>query len=165
MAMTPIRAAAAAPPAMVRPFALLVFVGVALDPEPETCASWYPKPVVVYATPLEVVVKTLVAVTVAEQPVQEVHGADVLHVPLVQPGQVEAGQLPLSHQEVQGPAVQEPPEVHGPELPQPPGPPPNGPPAFGPHPPPPTPKPKAPVNWVAQLPVGVPVPHGPEEMP
>jgi len=58
MAMTPIRAAAAAPPAMVRPLALLVLVGVALEPEPEpeTCASWYPKPVVVYVTPLEVVV-------------------------------------------------------------------------------------------------------------
>jgi len=55
MAAKPRRAAAAAPPAMVRPLPLLV-LDEELVLEPDACASLYPKPVVVYATPLEVVV-------------------------------------------------------------------------------------------------------------
>jgi hypothetical protein len=57
MAAKPTRAAAAAPPAMVRLLPLLVLEDEALVLlVPEACASLYPKPVVVYATPLEVVV-------------------------------------------------------------------------------------------------------------
>jgi len=107
----------------------------------------------------------LVAVTDALQAVHDVHGADVDHVPLVQPGQSDLGHEFSFHQLVQGPAVHDPPEVHGPDCPHPPAPaPPNGPPLPGPQPPFPEPKPNPPVNWVDQLPVGVPVPHGPDEI-
>ena len=53
-------------------------------------------------------VMTLLAVVLAVQPVQDVHGAPEVHEPLVQPDQVEAGQPDVPHQLVHGPVVHDP---------------------------------------------------------
>lgn len=91
------------------------------------------------------------AVVLAVQAVQVVHGALELQVPEVQPGQLEAGQALPPHQEVQAPEVHGPAEPHGPQpLP------PKGEPSDGFQPP----KPPNP----PQLPEGTAVPHGPCEM-
>lgn len=57
-------------------------------------------------TPLTVVVTTLVAVVLAVQPAQLVHGGAVLQGPAVQPGQSDAGHLDPSHHAVHGPERQ-----------------------------------------------------------
>ena len=83
-------------------------------------------PVITLVTPalVAVVVKVTVAVVVAEQADQEVHGALEFQSPEVQPVQVLPGQAPPPHQLVHAPDVQDPEEPHGP---QPPEPSPNGP--------------------------------------
>ena len=58
--------------------------------------------------PVTVAVTTLVAVVLAVQPAQVVHGALVPHGPFVQPVQVEAGQSSVPHHEVHGPVVHAP---------------------------------------------------------
>lgn len=102
------------------------------------------------------------AVTDAEHPVQEVHGALVDQVPEVQPGQSEAGQALPPNQLVQGPLVHAPEEPNGPA---PHDPPPKGPPCPPPKPPWPLPAPGkplgAPVIRVAKEPVGVAPPKNP----
>ncbi|KNG51845.1 uracil permease [Stemphylium lycopersici] len=69
-------------------------------------ATCNPYAVDVAAVPLIVVVTTLVAVVLAVQPAQLVHGGELLHGPAVQPGQSEAGHLLPSHHAVQGPSRQ-----------------------------------------------------------
>ena len=104
-----------------------------------------PYPVVVttlVAPPVvTVVVMTLLAVVLAVQPAQDVHGALVPQGPLVQPDQVDGGQPEVPHQLVHGPFVQEPvvSELYGPQpLPAPP----NGPCPF---------PPAQPVGWFVLL--------------
>jgi len=72
--------------------------------------------------PDDVVVKIFVAVVVAVQAVQAIHGAPLLQEPLVQPLQDSLGHPFPSHQELQGP-----PDVQAPEDPNGPQSPPNGP--------------------------------------
>jgi len=145
-AMTPMSAAAATPPAATfltpaLPVALDFTVVVAEpEPEPELVASLtlMPKLVEVSATPLTVVVQTLVAVVVAVQAVQLVHAALELQLPDVQPAQSDDGQPLPPHQAVQASVVQEPADPHGPQPPLP-----NGEPSLGVQPPKP---PKPPVG-------------------
>jgi hypothetical protein len=59
----------------------------------------------------------LIAVVVAVHPVHVVHGASVLHGPLVQPDQVASGHPFWSHHVVHAPVVHEPEEPHGPHPP------------------------------------------------
>lgn len=101
-----------------------------------------------------VVVTTLLAVVLAVQPVQVVHGAFVPHGPLVQPLHVLGGHPDVPHQLVHGPFVQEPVEsdAHGPHplIPLPPFP-------KGPYPPGPGCQPGAPELLMNGLAVGAPV--------
>jgi hypothetical protein len=69
-------------------------------------ATCKPYAVDVAATPLTVVVMTLVAVVLAVHASQLVHGADVLQGPAVHPGQSEGGHLLPPHQAVHGPLRQ-----------------------------------------------------------
>ena len=74
-----------------------------------------PNSVVVSPDPLTVVVTTLVAVVLAAHPVHVVHGASVLHGPLVHPVHVESGHPLVPHHLVQGPFSHAPELVHGPQ--------------------------------------------------
>lgn len=97
---------------------------------PLSCVSptLTPKLVAVTTAPtVFVVVIVVVAVVLAVHAVQLVHGAFVVHGPLVQPLHAESGQPLPPHQAVQGPVV------HGPDV-QPPQLPPKGPPTPGPGP-------------------------------
>lgn len=78
-------------------------VGAALALAAATCN---PYAVVGTVVPLTKTVPTLVAVVLAVQPDQVVHGAFVLHGPAVQPGQSEGGHALPSHQAVHGPERQ-----------------------------------------------------------
>jgi hypothetical protein len=101
-----------------------------LPPVPTAWATWTPYWVAVVSTPLTVVVTALVAVVLAVQPSQLIHGASVLQEPCVQPGQSLSGQALPPHHWVHGPLRQALLDCHaeGPQLFDPQGPQPLGPP-------------------------------------